>query len=142
MKTQIQTLVKEAMKRRDQVALDTLRGLLTAIQYEEISQKVEPLPNDAILAVIQREAKKLKEEKDFAIQAKREEDLAKLDAAAKVLESLLPKQMEASELEKVILTIKQEQPTANMGIIMKTLKERHGGQYDGKLASELAKKIG
>ena len=67
--------------------------------------------------------------------------LAKLKQEISVLESYLPKQLSAAELEKIISDMKAANPQANMGVIMKALKESYGGQYDSKAASEIAKRI-
>lgn len=141
MKAEIQAKLKEYMKARNQAAMDTLRGLLTAIQYEEIAKKTEPLPTEGIVAVIQREAKKLKEEREFAVQAQRTDDIARIDQQSGILEGLLPQQMDATQIEKILLDLKGAQPGINMGVAMKHLKERYAGQYDGKVASEVAKRV-
>src|SRR5262245_29998587 len=109
MRAELQAKLKEFMKARDQVALDAMRGLMTAIQYEEISKKVEPLPADAIVATIQREVKKLKEEREFLVQANRNDDLAKLDRQIQVLENLLPQQLSTQQLEMIITGFKAAQ---------------------------------
>jgi uncharacterized protein YqeY len=141
MKAALQAAVKEALKARDKTRLDTLRLLLSAIQYEELEKKTEPLPTEGIISVLQREVKKRREEIEYAQQAGREEQLAKLNQEIQILEEFLPKQLSAGDLEKTIVELKQQNAGANMGAIMKLLKERHAGQYDGKLASEIAKRV-
>lgn len=133
--------LKQAMKARDQVRMDTIRGILSALQYEEMQKEVENLPDEAILALLKNELKKRKEEVEYAEKAQRTEDLAKLAAEIKTIEEFLPSQLTAADLEKVLLTLKAEQPGLNMGLAMKVLKEKYAGQYDGKMASELAKKL-
>lgn len=141
MKEQLKSTLKEAMKARDQVKMDTLRGLLCAIQYEEIQAGVNDLDPAGIITVLKREVKKKQEEIDFAKQAARAEAIDRAQKDLVVLEAFLPKQMSAADLEGHIKSFTVSTPGANMGSIMKFLKEKFDGQYDGKLASDLAKKL-
>jgi hypothetical protein len=141
MKDQLKNSLKEAMKAKDSAKMDTLRGLLSAIQYEEIQAGVNDLDPAGILTVIKRELKKKNEEIEFAKQANRVDSLEKAKKELVILESLLPKQMDASQLEVEVKNLKVANPAANMGVIMKLLKEKFDGQYDGKLASEIVKKV-
>lgn len=141
MKKKLQEEVKSAMKARDKVRVDTIRGLLSAIQYEEIEKKIEPLPDEAVLGVVQREVKKRKEEIEFAEQAKRDDLKERLFSELKTLESFLPSQLSPAEIERFLSEAKSAGTVANMGTAMKLLKEKHAGQYDSKSASEVAKRL-
>lgn len=60
-----------------------------------------------------------------------------------ILEALLPKQLSAEELEKVVDGIVAKLPEKSvkmMGAVMAELKKSHDGQFDGKAASEIVKK--
>lgn len=141
MKAKVQEVVKAAMKSKDKVKLDTARLLLSAIQYEEMQKGVEPIPEASAVALMQREIGRRKEEMEFAEKANRPEMKEKLLYEIKVIEEFLPTQLSAGDLEKIITDIKSENPAANMGIAMKNLKEKYSGQYDGALASQIAKKV-
>lgn len=141
MKEKLQAAMKEAMKARDKIRLETIRSIITAIQYEEIEKKVEPLPADACLAICQRELKKRKEEVEFADKANRPDLKEKLAKEMSVIEAFLPQQLSAADLEKIIGDLKAQNASINLGVAMKALKESYAGQYDSKLASEIARKI-
>lgn len=141
MKSDLQSAMKEAMKARDKARVDTIRGLLAAIQYEEMEKKTEELSKEAILNVLQRELKKRKEEVEFAEKAARADLLPKLQEEMKVIEAFLPSQLSAEAVETLLRKIKESNPAINMGLAMKELKEKYAGQYDARAASELAKKI-
>ena len=141
LKDQLQTSLKSALKARDKVRLDTVRSVLSAIQYEAMEKKVDDLNDDGILSVLQREIKKRREEAEFAEQAKRPELIEKLKVEISILESFLPKQLSADEVEKILGDLKSATPGINMGAAMKLLKEKYSGQYDGKLASEIARRV-
>jgi uncharacterized protein YqeY len=115
--------------------------LLSEIQYEEMNRSVSELsPNDTSL-VLQREVKKRQEAIGFEEQAGRAEAKTKLLQEIAIIEAFLPKQMSAAELETVLIEHKNSTPGAAMSTAMKFLKERFAGQYDGKSASEIAKKV-
>lgn len=61
----------------------------------------------------------------------------------KLLEKYLPKQLDSDELVSAVRSIIGElratSSPANMGAVMKILKERFEGQYDGKAASMIIK---
>lgn len=56
-----------------------------------------------------------------------------------ILNSYLPQQLDREELEDIIGPLHMQ--GKNMGEIMKHLKENYAGLYDGKLASEIVKKL-
>lgn len=141
MKQQLKDSLKEAMKAKDKVRLETIRGVLSEIQYDEMQKGIEEIDSDGALAVIQRELKKRREEVDFAQKATRTDLLEKLNQEIAILESFLPKQLSADEIAKIFQEIKAADASIQMGLAMKQLKERFAGQYDGKAASEVAKKI-
>jgi uncharacterized protein YqeY len=141
MKAKLKSAVKEAMKAKDSISLDTLRLLLTSIQYEEMQTKVDDLSTAEILTVISREIKKKKEEIEFAEKAGRSELISDMNKQLALLESYLPKQMSRTELKDTITQIRTELTNPNMGTLMQALKERFNGQYDGKMASEVTKEV-
>jgi uncharacterized protein len=141
MRDQFKAAMKAALKAGDKVRLDTVRSVLAAIQYEEMERKVDNLTDEQITAIVQRESKKRREELEFAEQAKRPELKDKFLAEIKILEEFLPKQLSAPELETIITGLKTNTPGLNVGAAMKLLKETYAGQYDGKLASEVVKRV-
>jgi uncharacterized protein len=140
-KEKIQSSIKDALKNKDKIRLDTTRLLLSAIQYEEMQKKVEPLPDDASISVLQREVNRRKEEIEFAEKGNRSDLKEKLLLEITCIETFLPTQLSANDLEKFIVDLKSKDPATNLGAAMKALKDSFAGQYDGKLASEIARKI-
>ena len=141
MKQRLKTEMKVAMKAKDRVTLDTIRSILSAMQYEEMQKGTEDLSDADILVVLKTESKKRKESMEFAQQAGRENEIEQLAIEIAYIDSLLPKQLSEAELESFLQMLKKEQPEITMGLAMKELKERFFGQYDGALASRLAKKV-
>jgi uncharacterized protein YqeY len=141
MREDLQVKLKEYMKQKDRVRADTVRSIISAFQYEEMAKKVDALDKDSAIAILQRELKKRKEELEFVEKSGRPELVEKNQIETEVIEALLPQQMNAEALTQLISELKEQLQAKNMGIVMKTLQEKYAGQYDGKTASELAKKL-
>ena len=141
MREQLQQQLKIFLKEKERVKADTVRSIISAIQYEEMAKKVDHLDRDSTIAIIQRELKKRKEELEFAEKSGRSDMIEQNRIETAVIESLLPQQMNADALSATIGQLKEELQATNMGVVMKALQERFAGQYDGKSASEIARKL-
>ncbi len=141
MKKLLQEQVKVALKAGKKIELQTLRALLAAMQYEEMQQGKDDLTEIENVAILKNEIKKRKESLEYAEKAGREDQKADLLTEITALEAFLPQQLSAEQIEKILSDIKSATPGANMGLAMKELKDKYTGQYDGKLASDLAKKV-
>ena len=140
MKDKIQNEIKEALRAKDQIKLNTLRGLKTAIEYEEI-QKKQDLKEDQIIAILKNEIKKRKEAIEYLEKDSRTEEIATQNQEIEILNSYLPQQLSEEKLTEILTQFKEANPDANMGMGMKHLKDSFAGQYDGKTASTLAKQV-
>ena len=141
MKAKFKDALKLAMKAQDKLRLETIRSVLTEIQYEEMQKSVSELGATESLQVVQREVKKRQEAIQFEEQAGRTEQKEKLQKEIAILEEFLPKQMTGDDLEKVITSLKEQTPELSLNFVMKHLKDNYTGQYDGKSASEIAKRV-
>ena len=141
MREQLQQQLKIFLKGKERVKADTVRSIISAIQYEEMAKKVDQLDRDSTIAIIQRELKKRKEELEFAEKSGRTEVIEQNRIETEVIESLLPQQMDTEALGATLTQLKEELQAKNMGVVMKALQERFAGQYDGKSASEIARKL-
>ena len=141
MKANLKAALKDAMKAQDKVKMETIRSILSDMQYEEMQKGVDELPANDVITIIQRSVKKRQEEKDFALQANRNDLIEKLNAEISICDSFLPQQLTAGELEKIVSDIKAADSTASLNTVMKHLKDSYLGRYDGKMASEVAKRL-
>lgn len=141
MKAQLKDALKVAMKAKDKLKLETIRSALTEIQYEEMQKSINDLGPTECLQVLQREVKKRQEAIQFEEQAGRVDAKEKLVKEIAILEEFLPKQMSGDELEKIVVSLKEQTPGLSLNIVMKHLKDKYAGQYDGKSASEIAKRV-
>jgi len=140
-KSDLKEAMKQAMKAKEQARLDTIRMVLSAIQYEEMQNKVNELSDDQILNVLKREVKKRKEELEYAEKASRADLQEKLKVEILTVEAFLPAQLSEERIEELLKSMKEANPDLNLGAAMKALKESYAGQYDSKLASEVARKV-
>lgn len=141
MKSKLKEALKVAMKAGEKVKVETIRSILSAIQYDEVAQKVEDLPAAGVIEILKRELKKRKEELEFAEKANRPEQIAKVHQEIAAIETFLPTQLSSTEIEAIITELKSKNPQMNMGMIMKALKDGYSGQFDSKAASEIAKRV-
>ena len=58
-----------------------------------------------------------------------------------MIEGFLPSQLTEEQLESIISELQVKDPSINMGLAMKALKDSYAGQYDGKIASSVAKRM-
>lgn len=141
MKETLKTALKEAMRARDSVRTTTIRSILAALQYIEMEQGDTPVTDAEITTVLQRELKRRREEMEFVVKAQRDDAVATLNQEIEVIESFLPKALSEEELEKEIRAIASANPNTALGDVMRVLKENFAGQFDGKLASTVAKRV-
>lgn len=137
----LQKDLQDAMRARDRVRLDVLRGVMTALKNAKVDKQVPTLPEADIVALLRKELNKRAEIADFARKAGREETVAQAAAEQAILEAYLPAQMDAAALEAAIRAIAAELGSTAIGPIMAELRTRHAGQFDGKLASQLVKQL-
>jgi uncharacterized protein YqeY len=133
--------LQDAMRARDRGRIDVLRGLIAAIKNAKVERQVAELPEAEIVALVRKELNKRTEIIGYARQAGRAETVAQSEADKALLETYLPQQLAAAELEAVVQQLAAELGTRQIGPLMAELRKRHAGQFDGKLASEIIKKL-
>ena len=142
---QISEDIKSAMKARDKVRLETLRNIKKVF----LEAKTAPGANDTsadadALKIISKLAKQGKDTATTYTQAGRQ-DLADAELAqVEVLESYLPKQLSQEEIEAEVKKIIAEVGATSMkemGMVMGTASKQLAGKADGRVISEIVKKL-
>ena len=139
MKPKIQEDLKTAMKARDQMLVDTLRGLLSELNKYELDTQID-LTQETFTAVVQKEIKKRRDAIEIGEKAGRPEFVEQNQAELKLLQRYLGEQLSEDQLAALI----QNAITGgadNLGKVMGFLNKEHKGKFEGKIASELAKKL-
>jgi uncharacterized protein len=137
MKARFQDDLKTAMKARDTARVMTIRGVLTEITRLE-KEVCRPANEDEIVQILKRERARREEALGFARQGNRPDLIAQNEAEARILDAYIPAGVGAEEIRAVIES-KIAAGAAQIGPLMKALKDEFGARLDGKLASELVK---
>lgn len=139
---QLQSDLQAAMKARAMEKVYILRGLITAIKNLKVEKQIAEVPEVDIAGLVRKEISKRTEAAEFARQASRQELVEQNEGEKVILEAYLPQQLSAGALEEIIKTFAVEAGTTQIGPLMAKLREKHAGQFDGKLASEIIRKLG
>ena len=135
--------MKAAMKSRDSLRRETIRGVRGAIRNKEI-EIGETLDDGGILRLI-RTLVKQRADSVEQYEAGGRPELAEKEAAEKaILESYLPAAPDAAEVEKVVREVIAEvgaEGPKDMGRVMKPSLARLGPAADGKAVSQTAKRL-
>lgn len=141
MKEHIQSEMKSALRAKDKVRLQTLRSILSAFQYAEMEKGVDALAQDDAFAILKNEAKKRTESLEYAEKVGRTEEAETLVREREIIESFLPKQLTETELTAIVQSLRESNPELSLGDVMKHLKSEFSGQYDGKMATSVVRKL-
>lgn len=138
---QLQADLQAAMKARTMEKVYILRGLITAIKNLKVEKQIGEVPEMDIAALVRKEINKRIEAAGFARKAGRQELVEQNESEKTVLEAYLPQQLSSDALLDIIKALAAELGTTQIGPLMAKLRERHAGQFDGKLASELIRTL-
>lgn len=133
----------EAAKAKDQVRLDTIRAVQSAVRYKEIDKKGE-LADPEILSVIGTLCKQRRESIEQYTQGNRPDLAEKESRELSILEKFLPAQLPRAEVEKIVAAVIAETGAAGasaLGQVMKEAMKRLAGQADGKIVNEVVRSL-
>ncbi len=145
LRTSFTDAMKASMRAGDAPRTSTIRMIMARLKDTDIAARPsggDPVPDDAITAMLRSMVKQRRESVDLYRQGNREELAAKEEAEIAVIESFLPQQMDeatlAAAVDKAIAdtgatTAKQ------MGQVMAALKATHGAALDMGRAGAVVK---
>ncbi len=142
---QISNDIKEAMKAKDKVRLETLRNVKKVfLEAKTAPGANDELTDDTALKLIQKLVKQGKDSAEI-YKGQGREDLAEGELAqVAVLEAYLPKQMSEAELEAALKAIIAEvgaTSAKDMGKVMGVATKRLAGQAEGRAISAKVKEL-
>src|SRR5262245_60832581 len=129
------------MKARDMARVYVLRGLLTAAKNLKVEKRGAPLAEDDLVQLVRRELRQRQEAEGFAVKAGRQELVDQNRAERALLEAYVPAQLDAGQLEHAIRELAANPGARSLGAIMSGLRERFAGRFDGRQASEIARRV-
>lgn len=134
--------LKDAMRAKEQLKLDTIRAVKSAIKYKEVEGEAKVLDEPAIIAVLTSMVKQRRDSVDEFTRAGRTELADKELKEIAILQAYLPRQLSAEELAaEVAKAIAEAQATSvkDLGAVMKLVTPRLKGQAEGKAISDEVK---
>lgn len=139
--TDIADQMKDAMRAKDSITLNTLRALKSALKYaaiEKLGAQGELDGADAI-AVVRKQIKQRRDSLESYTTNGRPELAEKEQAEISVLEKFLPAALSESEIDALVTSAIAETGAtgkSDMGKVMKLLQELTAGRADGKALSQ------
>lgn len=144
LQTEVMAKLKEAMKAKDKVALETLRAVKSALLLEQTSGSNAEMTQEDEIALVQKLVKQRKDSANLYAEQGRE-DLAEPELAqAEVLMQFLPKQLTKEEIEEAIKSIIKKVGASSMkdmGKVMGMASKQLAGKADGKTISVIVKQL-
>lgn len=142
---QISNDIKEAMKARDKVRLETLRNIKKFfLEAKTAPGANDTLEDDAALKIIAKLAKQGKETAEV-YKGQNRMDLAEEELAqVAVIENYLPKQMSEAEIEEAVKSIINQTGATSMkdmGKVMGMASKQLAGKADGRMISTIVKTL-
>ena len=133
--------IVDAMKEKDTLKVQTLRGVKGEIDLEHINKKVE-ITDELVIDVISHQIKTRKESISEFEKGNRTDLIEKTNVEIELLSKYLPEQLSHDELMNVIDSVfAKVNPTSakDMGLIMKELTPLVKGKCDMKEVSLIIK---
>ena len=144
---QIRKEIQEAMKARETLRLEVLRGMLTAFTNELVATKRTPqhiLTDDEALAVIKRLTKQRIDSMEQFRKGDREELAEKEEAELAILQTYLPEMMTREKIQPIAQVKKKElgvTDKSKMGILVGAVMKDLKGKADGALVKAVVEEL-
>ena len=139
----LQSELNDAMRARDETRKWTLRMLLAAVTNARIEARAE-LDDEAVLAVIQKQAKQRRESIVEFTKGNRADLVEKEAAELVILEEYLPKQVDRAEVEaaaRALIASTGATSVREIGKVMPPLVKQFAGRADGRLINEVVRSL-
>lgn len=136
--------IKNAMRAKDSLKLEVLRGVKSQLKYYLIEKKTETPSDEDVTAVLKKLIKQRNDSIEQFKKGNRPELAEKETAELSVLQKYLPLQMPREELEKIIrdsiaeLKITEKK---QMGQVIRHVIEKAGGRADGRDINQIASQL-
>ena len=137
----IKSDIVSALKEKDTLKLQTLRGVKGEVDLEHINKKVE-INDDLLITVISRGIKTRRESIEEFKKGNRDDLISKTNSEIELLQTYLPKQLTEDEINTILDDVfKKINPTSakEMGLIMKEVSPLLKGKADMSHVSMMIK---
>jgi len=141
---ELNTKLKEAMREKNTVALESLRAIKSAILLLQTQSGAKETPDDSEITKLLQKLVKQRKESASIFREQGRDDLAEPEEAQiEFISQFLPEQLSVSAGEKVIDGVIEKvgaTTTKDMGKVMGIANKQLAGQSDGKLIAEIVKR--
>ena len=136
--------IKDSMKEKNRLRLDSLRAIKSAILIEKTkSGSKDQIEESVVLKILQKMVKQRNDSAKIYLEQNRKE-LAEVEASqANIISEFLPTQLSESELSEIIDKVIEEvgaESMKDMGKVISSVNERVSGQAEGRVIAEIVKK--
>lgn len=137
--------IKSAMKAKDKIRLETVRGIKKAILEKEIALRPkgqDSLTQEQEIELLAQQAKQRRDSMEQFKKAGREDLVEKEKQELAILETYLPEQIDDAKLESIIdeiITSVGATSVKDLGKVMAAAIKRLKGQADGQKIQALVK---
>ena len=136
--------IVSALKEKDTLKLQTLRGVKGEVDLEHINKKAE-INDDLVITVLSRGIKTRKESITEFEKGNRQDLIEKTQNEIDLLQTYLPKQLDDEEINKILdEAFNKVNPTGakDMGLIMREVTPLLKGKADmGKVSSMIKERL-
>lgn len=141
LKEHITSEMKSAMKSGDKVRLSAIRLITAALKQKEVDERIE-LTDVDVISILDKLAKQRRESIKQYQDADRQDLVEKEEVELGVIQSFLPKQLSAEEIESVVasaISTTGANDIKAMGQVMAIVKPQLVGKADMSLVSKIVK---
>ena len=140
---QINESIKDSMKKKDILRLESLRSIKSAILLEKTKFSLDKtLEENEIIKILQRLVKQRNDSAKIYHEQNRE-DLANIEIAqSKIISEFLPEQINETELMEIINTTITELNASSMkdmGTVISEVNKKVSGRAEGRIIAEIVK---
>ena len=140
---QIQESMKSAMKAKESEKVQLYRTLISSCKNKKIEVGHE-LNNKEVIQVLRKQAKQRKDSIEQFKKGNREDLVANEKFELDIIEKLLPAQMSAEDVEKIVVSVMEEtgfKTMADRGKLMGAVMAKLKGKADGSVVNQVVSKL-
>ncbi len=143
LENKINESIKDSMKSKDSIRLESLRAIKSAILLEKTKTgSKDQVEEEIILKILQKMVKQRNESAKIYIEQEREE-LAEVEISqAKIISEFLPEQLSESELSEIIDSViidLNAESMKDMGKVISNVNLKVSGRAEGRVIAEMVK---
>ncbi len=135
--------MQKAAKEKNSLALSALRMALAEIKNKEIEAR-GPIPDEAVLKTLASMVKRRRESIEYFRKGNRPDLEERETGEIAILEAYLPKGLseeEVASLAREAIAAAGASAPSDMGRVMKELMPKVAGRADGKMVSEVVRRL-